>query len=194
MLVIGLGSASATIYTLSDSTQLGVPGSFSATFNNTSGYSTATLGFVLNGFSTLDAHFPSSHPNGDKWTDQFTLSFNGSTIGTGYFKLGGDGASSWTGTGTVDCTTCNKPQTNTGGQATFAGISLMGLQSGTNTVGFSYTTPGNSNQLGEGFANESWKISAASVTAVPEPETYAMMLAGLGMMGFIARRRRAAKA
>jgi len=26
-------------------------------------------------------------------------------------------------------------------------------------------------------------------TAVPEPETYAMMLAGLGLMGFIARRR-----
>lgn len=29
-----------------------------------------------------------------------------------------------------------------------------------------------------------------SVTAVPEPETYAMFLAGLGMMGFIANRRR----
>jgi len=27
------------------------------------------------------------------------------------------------------------------------------------------------------------------ITAVPEPETYAMMLAGLGLMGFIARRR-----
>ena len=29
-----------------------------------------------------------------------------------------------------------------------------------------------------------------SVTAVPEPETYAMMLAGLGLMGTIARRRK----
>jgi hypothetical protein len=29
----------------------------------------------------------------------------------------------------------------------------------------------------------------ASVTAVPEPETYAMMLAGLGLLGFTARRR-----
>jgi probable HAF family extracellular repeat protein len=29
-----------------------------------------------------------------------------------------------------------------------------------------------------------------SVTAVPEPETYAMMLAGLGLMGFVARRRK----
>jgi hypothetical protein len=28
-----------------------------------------------------------------------------------------------------------------------------------------------------------------SVTPIPEPETYAMLLAGLGLMGFVARRR-----
>lgn len=32
---------------------------------------------------------------------------------------------------------------------------------------------------------------AQSATPIPEPETYAMLLAGLGLMGFIARRRRA---
>ncbi len=32
---------------------------------------------------------------------------------------------------------------------------------------------------------------AVAVTAVPEPETYAMLLAGLGLMGAVARRRRA---
>ena len=31
---------------------------------------------------------------------------------------------------------------------------------------------------------------ASSITPVPEPETYAMMLAGLGALGFLARRRR----
>lgn len=28
-----------------------------------------------------------------------------------------------------------------------------------------------------------------SVTPVPEPDTYAMLLSGLGLMGFVARRR-----
>lgn len=34
------------------------------------------------------------------------------------------------------------------------------------------------------------QIDNVSVTAVPEPETYAMLLAGLGALGFLARRRR----
>ena len=33
-------------------------------------------------------------------------------------------------------------------------------------------------------------LDNVSVSAVPEPETYAMLLAGLGLMGFIARRRK----
>ncbi len=32
---------------------------------------------------------------------------------------------------------------------------------------------------------------SVSVTAVPEPETYALLLAGLGVVGFVARRRQA---
>jgi PEP-CTERM motif len=33
-------------------------------------------------------------------------------------------------------------------------------------------------------------LAKALVTAVPEPETYALMLAGLGVLGFVARRRK----
>ena len=41
------------------------------------------------------------------------------------------------------------------------------------------------------LAAKGGKVSIASITAVPEPETYAMFLAGLGLIGVIARRRRA---
>jgi hypothetical protein len=34
-----------------------------------------------------------------------------------------------------------------------------------------------------------WRLNL-SVAAIPEPETYAMFLAGLGMMGAVARRRK----
>lgn len=39
------------------------------------------------------------------------------------------------------------------------------------------------------YASTTPDLTAFSVTAVPEPESYAMFLAGLGLMGFIARRR-----
>lgn len=48
-------------------------------------------------------------------------------------------------------------------------------------------------QAGTPFDNYSGAvIDNVSVSAVPEPETYAMLLAGLGLMGFL-RRRKAAK-
>jgi hypothetical protein len=42
-----------------------------------------------------------------------------------------------------------------------------------------------------GYASNGQPLDILTVTAaVPEPETYAMMLAGLGLLGFVARRRR----
>jgi len=41
---------------------------------------------------------------------------------------------------------------------------------------------------------DAFEVARFSVTAVPEPETYAMMLAGLGLMGFVARRRKSTAA
>jgi hypothetical protein len=43
------------------------------------------------------------------------------------------------------------------------------------------------NNASGGFAGG---VDGVSITAVPEPETYAMLLAGLGLLGFIGRRRK----
>ena len=44
---------------------------------------------------------------------------------------------------------------------------------------------------GFGSTPSNWVALAPVVSAVPEPETYAMLLAGLGLVGFTARRRKA---
>jgi PEP-CTERM motif len=89
------------------------------------------------------------------------------------------------------------------------------LSSGSNYWGYSgYSTSGNSFtgyefngvlQIEGTFSTmnvaigqpEYWhgfNVGSASVSAVPEPETYALMLAGLGLIGSIARRRNARQA
>lgn len=41
-----------------------------------------------------------------------------------------------------------------------------------------------------GYGNTNTVFTVTNIAAVPEPETYAMMLAGLGMLGFSARRKK----
>jgi hypothetical protein len=57
----------------------------------------------------------------------------------------------------------------------------------TGNTDLTFAAIGTSDSLGTSLDN-------VSVTAVPEVETYAMMLAGLGLMGTIARRRNKNKA
>lgn len=62
--------------------------------------------------------------------------------------------------------------------------SLNGLE----TVNFTFAGLGDG--LGIDLHNEGGAISLTVITAVPEPETYAMLLAGLGLVGFMAYRRK----
>jgi hypothetical protein len=58
-----------------------------------------------------------------------------------------------------------------------------------NLVSVRFSSSGSDNPDYNGFSVDN--INATAVTAVPEAETYAMLLAGLGMMGVVARRRKA---
>lgn len=74
------------------------------------------------------------------------------------------------------------------------------LMNGTNTSNYSkwvtftynYSNPANLTFSSDSYGNNvnySDNLVSGSISAVPEPETYAMLLAGLGLMGGIARRR-----
>lgn len=68
---------------------------------------------------------------------------------------------------------------------------FMGLSTGAGTLGAAYFA---ADVLGNAAGTPSFGFTGAvgvtSVTPVPEPETYALMLAGLGALGFMSRRRK----
>jgi hypothetical protein len=65
--------------------------------------------------------------------------------------------------------------------------------SGSNLMAGNYYLQVTGNLVGNTAAAFGGAVSMAMAAPVPEPETYGMMLAGLGVLGFLARRRKAAK-
>jgi hypothetical protein len=168
------------------------PGSFTATFNSTVADAAAKLNFVIAGYKTLDGR--------NSYMDLFTLTINGGETYSGSFNLGGGGTSDTTLTkgsggfaGTAVTSNTGTDIGRNGGTTTVSGLTFN-LLSGNNTFKFAYSAPGLSNGNGQSIGDEGWGIKSAVVTAVPEPETYALMLAGLGLMGTIVRRRKAKQA
>lgn len=133
----------------------------------------ATFSFQLQGDNTVDGL--------NEWADAFSLRVNGTEIAGGLFNLGGGGVNLPFG-GIVAPLVDEAAKT-----VTFSNLSFNLLQ-GTNTFSFTYTPMLGGNQ---GTADEAWKLNSATITAaVPEPENYAMLLAGLGLMGAMVRRRK----
>jgi hypothetical protein len=166
--------------------ELASPGSFDATFTATEA-GTAGLDVELVGFASLDG-------DGNCCADVFHLSLNGMEVFTASFNLGGGGANTILfnpyGATALTTTYGATDSLHDSHQVTWAGgvsrIALpIGLLVGLNTLTFSYTG------LAQGTGDEGWGVGSLGITtSVPEPQTYALLLAGLGAVGLLSRRRR----
>lgn len=92
--------------------------------------------------------------------------------------------------------------TTAGNNSASFSITLKNVSAGNGTAGITSYFGGNTPVNGQEFASISYgnyttfktEVAGFSPTAaVPEPETYAMLVAGLGLLGFMARRRKNAQ-
>lgn len=125
------------------------------------------------------------HAYADSGSLLLTFLSAGSTVGKGCINGGGSDPNYFG---------CNGGTNNYG----VGGVSLSGGETGAlyfysatafDTVVVSYGL--NASGCSSDCVHETYGLSNIVVSSVPEPETYAMMFAGLGVMGFLARRRRA---
>jgi len=97
-------------------------------------------------------------------------------------NFSGNNGDAWFNGRTVDLSAISGADNN----ASFGFRVVASFAPGTN----SYTASSGTYATGGTWRFDMATVSGVAVTAVPEPQTYALMLAGLAAVGFVARRRR----
>lgn len=183
--MIALGSSSALAaasFTDAGSAVQDMDTSYTFSFANGAD-SLFKMNFDLIGYLSVDGDHVF---DGMDVSDTFSIVLNGTKVYEAYFDMGGGGTTYET----LDLLGLNFTSTSygawSGGLTQFSGPSVSLLTNAVNTMTFNYA---NRSQDQDRF-DEQWQVAKISVIAVPEPETYAMLLAGLGMMGAMVRRRK----
>jgi hypothetical protein len=185
-LALTAGAQAATVlftadFTPSSSQGLVSPSSFdTASFAAVAG-TEGTITFDILGYNSLDGQ--------NAYEDDFTLTLNGSTtLVKGSWDLGGGGASGFLGTFN------GASYTRIGGHEIEVTAPFTLAASNVLTFGYVSIAAANQSIAGQGLGDEGWGIGKVTVSAVPEPASLALMLAGLGIVGGLARRRAARQA
>jgi hypothetical protein len=172
--------AASVIY--QDLTPTGIlPSPSSITRNFASGSGAGNITFEIQGYLSLDGS--------NCCTDTFSFYNDSDLLFQGTFNLGGGG---------TDIVFAN-PNGATFSATNFGfynggllNVSIpVNFTAGNHILTFDYSGSF------QGLGDEGWGLNSVTVegvAAVPEPETYAMLLAGLGLLGFTASRRRIATA
>jgi len=144
-----------------------------AGFSHAGGVSRATL---WNGTTAIDLGVP----EGSYFSEARAINASGQVAGFSAAANGANHATLWNGTTAIDLNTLLDASTVHAGW-------VLQVANGINDNGWIVGYASNS------ILGISQSAFLLSVTSVPEPETYGMMLAGLGLVGVAAQRRKLAK-
>ncbi|HSW07936.1 PEP-CTERM sorting domain-containing protein [Aquabacterium sp.] len=139
-----------------------------------------SLSLQLQGYATLDGdHF---------YIDILHITLNGTEVFTATFDLGGGGLDR------VLLSPLGATAVKDSSTHTVDIVVPLSLAGGSNTLVIAYDSPTSFESVGragpQGLDDEGWGLNSVTVTgAVPEPATALLMFGGLGLVGWLARRR-----
>lgn len=192
--IIGAGTISLLNGVTNPGFNSGVGSSDTSPAANNSGYQTETYaaqgaqdklrGVQYNistvGFQDITVNYDLRHSNTSSRYEQFQYSLDGTNF-IDFALFDGNGGDTWFNR-SVDLSSIAGAENN----ASFAFRVVATFAPATTSYVASRST---STYAGGTWRFDAVTVSGAAVAAVPEPESAAMLLAGLGLIGFMARRR-----